>query len=256
MRVVYVAALCSSLVSVLAKEADRRPLRQPLHPGQHVARTPVALVLVQHDPVLHEPQLRRRPDGRDVRLLGPRDDLANPTLVAPVPQRLAASLGREAVVGVFLPQTPAHVGREGRRALRERDHPDHFAVGGSGKRGGGVGSTCGGRRVEGFLVRFQTHDVAGGCGALVEYLRTCGRLDERAGPETVDLVAGREAVVAEVREEGRVVHHAQVELEVRGVRDVVEDEVEAGGFESACEPRKGLRGHSCCYCCPVLLRWK
>jgi hypothetical protein len=50
-----------------------------------------------------------------------------------------------------------------------------------------------------------------------------------------------ETVVTEVREEGRVMEEAEVELEMGGVGDVEEEEVQAGGFEDGREARLG--GH-------------
>jgi hypothetical protein len=57
----------------------------------------------------------------------------------------------------------------------------------------------------------------------------------------VDVGLGVETVVTKVCEEGGIMEQTEVELEVRGVGDVEEDEVQAGGLQDGCKARLGRR---------------
>jgi hypothetical protein len=96
-------------------------------------------------------------------------------------------------------------------------------------------------RVEGCVLGLQAHDVAGGGGS-GEECGAGGWFDESGGPEAADVGLGVEAIVAKVGEEGRVVEKAEVELEGGRVGEVDEDEVQAGGGETA---RKTGLGDPC-----------
>ena len=79
------------------------------------------------------------------------------------------------------------------------------------------------------MVGLQTHDVGCDC-RLVQKLRACSRFDEYRDPEAVDVILCAKAIVAEIRLECWIVEETEVELEMSGIGDAEEEEIQAGGL--------------------------